>query len=59
MKLFLVLLLLVGGYYIGLMQMSSLAVNQLGAIQQDYAGVANASAQWQQGNTAVSLDPRH
>ena len=55
MKLFLALLLLVGGYYLALCQLTNLTVGQLAGIQHANASVAATADEWQQGNTAQSF----
>jgi hypothetical protein len=60
MRLFLALLFIVGGYYVGLMKLSDLALGQLDAINQTYQHVAVTADEWQQGNTSTSFTPdRH
>jgi hypothetical protein len=55
MRLFLALLFVVGGYYIGLMKLSDVTLGQVQSLNQQYQNVAAAADEWQQGNTTVSL----
>ncbi|MGH7240847.1 MAG: hypothetical protein ACREGB_00960 [Candidatus Saccharimonadales bacterium] len=55
MKLLFGLLLVIGGYYLVLCQMTNLAVGQLTNIQRTYSTVANTADEWQQGNTSTSF----
>lgn len=55
MKLFLALLFIVGGYYVGLMKLTDLALSQMQGINQQTQNVAAAADEWQQGNATVSL----
>jgi hypothetical protein len=55
MKLFVALLLIAGGYYLGLCKMTDMALGQLTSINQTYTNVSAASEAWSQGDTSVSL----
>ncbi|HWT55430.1 MAG TPA: hypothetical protein VN031_00155 [Candidatus Microsaccharimonas sp.] len=59
MKLLFGLLLVIGGYYLALCQLTNLAVGQLTNIQHAYGTVAATADKWQQGDTSTSFVPKH
>lgn len=56
MKLFLALLLIVGGYYVAMLGMSNLAMQQVNGVQKHYQAVAAYTDQLEQGNPSATLN---
>lgn len=55
MKLFVALLLVVGGYYLALCQMTDMTMGQLTAITRQYESAAATADNWQTGDTSASF----